>query len=784
MHTLHLSIRARLGLMLAAFMIPIGVLSYQFCKKFNEDINFSALEIKGLLYFEPMLHLMDETEDYQIASLRHSMNDADAANEMEEGQKKIDALYDELEKNYRTYGADLKMTQEDMKERQENISSVAQMRKTWEKIRISPYNSKTYEALLEDFKRNISVVAKNSGMILDPELDSYSLAYVLTNALPGMLYELNAIKSAGYVLLKTHDGKIPPESMNAFTSPLFGVMKYHLPNVTRNVETASQENAPLKNILDPALAKYTAESQKAISVASRLQDGAIVDPFAYVQTIDVMHDGTGELGDVLMSEFKKLIETRVRELTTDRNVTLGSVFFVVALSLAGFAVIGNGLSRSASRMASALEKIADGDVDDVIRTSEGTDEISRLANAAEKLRVSVADAYMLKQMVKDMPANVMTASVRNGFAVNYVNDTLAETLKRMQGVLPFSAEAIVGTAITAMHPGCGALKTVISDPGAMPYKTKTTIGSEIVDVTLSAVRNKKGDYVAVMATWNVVTAKEKLAHDFERDVKTIAGAVVASAARLSNSAETMAGTVKANRQKAGEATEAASQTTCNVQSVAAATEELSSSVTEISSQLQKTNMLVQQSSQKAINADALAEELKNASSRVSEVTELIANISGQINLLALNATIESARAGDAGKGFAVVAGEVKNLAGQTDKSVAEIQSVISQMQKASGAITFALSEIKTSIIDISSATSNVSAAVEEQSATTNEISRNMSGAADSTRVISHNLENVSNASERAATSSTEICDASKSLSSMAENLNAQVDGFLIKMRAG
>lgn len=215
----------------------------------------------------------------------------------------------------------------------------------------------------------------------------------------------------------------------------------------------------------------------------------------------------------------------------------------------------------------------------------------------------------------------------------------------------------------------------------------------------------------------------------------------------------------------------------------AAAEELSASVKEISHQFQKTTSLVAQSGERTANADALANALTQSSDRVSSAMEMISTISGQINLLALNATIESARAGEAGKGFAVVANEVKNLAGQTDKSVVEIKGVVDEMRTASHAIVAALSEIKTSVGSISEASSSVASAVEEQSATTNEIARSMQTAASGTQTISNNLVDVSSSSTQASAAAEQMYQASQELSKQAESLNTQVDAFLSKIRA-
>lgn len=277
-------------------------------------------------------------------------------------------------------------------------------------------------------------------------------------------------------------------------------------------------------------------------------------------------------------------------------------------------------------------------------------------------------------------------------------------------------------------------------------------------------------------------AMAKLADDFQGRVQGIISAVASASTELAQTAEQMTDSISQSSKMVEGASENSSKTSENVQSVASAAEEMSATTSEIASQINKSNSLVADSVSKVESADTHVKNLADASQKVKDVVSLISDISSQINLLALNATIESARAGEAGKGFAVVAGEVKNLAGQTDKSITEIEQVISEMGAASDNIIHSLEAIKSSVNDINEISGSISAAVEEQSATTNEIAANMQSAATGTQKISSNLTDVSSTAKQSQSSSEQVLAAARELSQQSERMDKEVQSFLAEIR--
>ena len=276
----------------------------------------------------------------------------------------------------------------------------------------------------------------------------------------------------------------------------------------------------------------------------------------------------------------------------------------------------------------------------------------------------------------------------------------------------------------------------------------------------------------------------RIADQFQATIEGVVVQVSSTSQDVRQGATEMASVSSATRDQATQATGATKDAASNVQTVAAAAEELTVSIQEIGRQTGNARDISQEAVTAADRSSKTIRGLVSAAEEIGNVLNLIADIAAQTNLLALNATIEAARAGEAGKGFAVVASEVKSLASQTGRATDEIKSHIDGIRTAVGEAADEMNHIREVIGSVSESATAISAAIEEQSAATQEIVRNVQQVSAGTQQISGNIGQVSEAANQAGVVSERLLGAANDLSSNSQTLQAKVADFLKSLRTG
>jgi len=323
-------------------------------------------------------------------------------------------------------------------------------------------------------------------------------------------------------------------------------------------------------------------------------------------------------------------------------------------------------------------------------------------------------AAAVRAVLDCMDANVFIADPQ--LKLVYANPSamsrLAEVAGDIRSAFGLKVEDLLGGSIHRFHKNPGNVERILRGHG-LPHSASFTFGNVTLRTRIAQIKDERGGTAGFVVVWDDVSAEARQRQEVEIAENELARA----SSEVADLADRLNGRALAAAEQAGVA--------------AAATEQMSSSIQEISSSTSSAATVAGETVHAAQAVSTSIARLAGSTQDIGGVVALITTIAGQTNLLALNATIEAARAGEAGKGFAVVATEVKELARETSEATDRITSIIGGLTSDSDGATEAIETISALIDRISSGQSDIANALQQQSVATDEISRSVNQVAAS-----------------------------------------------------
>lgn len=176
--------------------------------------------------------------------------------------------------------------------------------------------------------------------------------------------------------------------------------------------------------------------------------------------------------------------------------------------------------------------------------------------------------------------------------------------------------------------------------------------------------------------------------------------------------------------------------------------------------------------------------LGESSQEIGDIVSLINDIADQTNILALNASIQASMAGEAGRGFAVVADEVQRLAERSSGATKQIEALVKTIQSDTNEAVISMEQTTSEVVTGAGLAHDAGVALEEiekVSANLSELIEVMSisakSQADMAGSVSVTMNSVQNITTQTASGTTDAARKMGMLSEMTIQLRDSVAGF-------
>jgi methyl-accepting chemotaxis protein len=383
-----------------AAALLIGALLLQFLFQVGAKLTVTRDEIAGMAMLVPLRQMAQELDSHLIASTLASLGEDPAKARADEAARKIDALIATSAPTDAALGEGWKAVVDEWTLLKQLLPASS-----------TPEIRQIHERLTTRLAAQMRLAADVSGLILDPEIDSYYLVDTQVNRVPQLAETIAQLrlKIAGIASVQMIDaadvGRLDRLSGEAVAD--LGRIREGLAKVTAAAPQHQQ-----------ALDGGVLALDQALDQTRRLIDGRLANTASIDISVDEALQLSGktsvalaDLDEGISVALAERLSTRETQLRNQRAFNIALVAFgalLVAYLIVGFYL---SLQQGASRLIAGGREFADGDLRHVIDVG-ARDEHADIADSFNRMAASIREVVgALQQSSNSVLATAQTLSV-------------------------------------------------------------------------------------------------------------------------------------------------------------------------------------------------------------------------------------------------------------------------------------------------------------------------------------------------------------------------------------
>ncbi len=367
------------------FIVPIIGSLLALTSNYGAQMDTTRKEMAGLVYSPPLLDLLRQVQAHRgMMALR--------LNQREIAQDKIDAARSSVARLLQQIDGLSAAEAAEILPR----DAWQQWKQDWQALLgavagLTPAESFTrHTALAERMVGLIDGVTNNSGLALDPDLDSYYVMLSLQTNLPQLTEQMGQARAFGANAVA--DGKVT-EAEQVLVQVRMARIEDNYNQLRKNLGFVAQANAHARDALAAPVEAFSGEATGYLSLLKDIfgKPGPVaIQAGAYFNTATAAIDSGYVMGEMLEQELKLLLQTRLDRLQQHTALAIGGLLGLSLLGLYVFGAIYLSTSRTLRETVQAVDRIGNGELE-LALNADSADEFGQLQCTVGKM------AAMLKQ---------------------------------------------------------------------------------------------------------------------------------------------------------------------------------------------------------------------------------------------------------------------------------------------------------------------------------------------------------------------------------------------------